>query len=90
MKFRNQMNNLKLPGCAIRKLFVNETDDFDEYAEMPNLLEIQDLYSRHLSPVENGDMGSCKGKDKLFARQKFRVCYAQRCLCVALCICSCV
>ena len=48
MKFRNQMNNLKLPGCAIRQLFMSDEQDFDEYADMPELLEIHNLYNRDL------------------------------------------
>ena len=46
MKFRNKVNNMKLPGLAIRELFMNEEDDFDEYADMPNLLEVHNLYNR--------------------------------------------
>jgi len=55
MKFRNRINNQTLPGSSIRKLFVNDSDDFDEYAEMPNLLEqFRNINSRHISEVENG------------------------------------
>lgn len=46
MKFRNQMNNLKLPGRAIRELFKIDLGDFDEYANMPSLLEINNIYNR--------------------------------------------
>ena len=56
MRFRNKVNNLAASGCSIERLFAHPDDDFDgfdEYAEMPDLLEIQHLYNRHISQVEN-------------------------------------
>ena len=47
MKFRNKVNNLKQPGRAIRELFA-QSDDFDEYADMPSLLDINNVYNRDL------------------------------------------
>ena len=44
IRFRNRINNLKLPGCAIREIFVHQDDDFDEYADMPSL-EVDHYYN---------------------------------------------
>tara|TARA_B100001287_G_C22656166_1_gene517823 strand:+ start:223 stop:876 length:654 start_codon:yes stop_codon:yes gene_type:complete len=46
MRFRNRINNLSLSGSTIRQLFVHPDDDFDEYANMPSLLEIHNIYNR--------------------------------------------
>ncbi len=46
MRFRNRVKNLTASGCAIRQLFVHPDDDFDEYANMPSLLEVHNTYNR--------------------------------------------
>ncbi len=46
MRFRNRVKNLAASGCAIRQLFVHPDDDFDEYANMPSLLEVNHTYNR--------------------------------------------
>ena len=46
MKLRNQANNLDLQGSAIRQLFAHSNDDFDEYADMPSLLDVNSAYNR--------------------------------------------
>ena len=46
MRFRNRVKNLAACGCDIRQLFVHPDDDFDEYADMPSLLEVHSAYNR--------------------------------------------
>ena len=46
MKLRNQANNFDLQGSAIRQLFAHSNDDFDEYADMPSLLDVNSAYNR--------------------------------------------
>ena len=46
MRFRNRVKNLAACGCDIRQLFVHPDDDFDEYADMPSLLDISHVYNR--------------------------------------------
>ena len=46
MKFRNRVKNLAACGCSIERLFAHPDDDFDEYAEMPSLLDINNVYNR--------------------------------------------
>ena len=46
MRFRNRVKNLAACGCDIRQLFVNTDDDFDEYADMPSLVDISHVYNR--------------------------------------------
>jgi len=49
MKFRNKVNNLAASGCSIARLFAHpddDFDDFDEYADMPSLLDINNVYNR--------------------------------------------
>ena len=46
MKFRNKVNNLAASGCSIARLFAHPDDDFDEYADMPSLLEVHSVYNR--------------------------------------------
>jgi len=46
MRFRNRVKNLAACGCDIRQLFDHPNDDFDEYADMPSLLDISNVYNR--------------------------------------------
>jgi len=46
MRFRNRVKNLTSPGHAIRQLFAHPDNDFDEYADMPSLLDINNIYNR--------------------------------------------
>lgn len=50
MKFRNRVQNLAASGCSIERLFAHPDDDFDdgfdEYAAMPSLLDINNVYNR--------------------------------------------
>ena len=46
MRFRNRVKSLAVRGCAIRQLFAHPDDDFDEYADMPSLLEVHSAYNR--------------------------------------------
>lgn len=46
MRFRNKVNNLAVSGCSIERLFAHPDDDFDEYADMPSLLDINSVYNR--------------------------------------------
>ena len=44
MKQKN--NKFRISGYRIRQLFAHPDDDFDEYADMPSLLEIHSAYNR--------------------------------------------
>ena len=46
MRFRNRVKSLAVSGCSIRPLFAHPDDDFDEYADMPSLLEVNSVYNR--------------------------------------------
>lgn len=46
MRFRNRVKSLAARGCHIRQLFAHQDDDFDEYADMPSLLEVHSTYNR--------------------------------------------
>jgi len=46
MSRQNNNNKLRITGYTIRQLFVHPDDDFDEYANMPSLLEVNHAYNR--------------------------------------------
>ena len=46
MRFRNRVKSLAVSGFAIRQLIAHPDDDFDEYADMPSLLEVHSAYNR--------------------------------------------
>jgi len=46
MRFRNRVKSLAARGCHIRQLFAHPDDDFDEYADMPSILEVHSAYNR--------------------------------------------
>lgn len=43
---RQKNNKLRISGYTIRQLFGHPDDDFDEYANMPSLLEVHNTYNR--------------------------------------------
>ena len=43
---RQNNNKFRISGYTIRQLFGNPDDDFDEFADMPSLLDINSVYNR--------------------------------------------